>query len=634
MVRRVAAGSIIRVDRDKVRILSHTTREVLSELTIPEIADELLPALGAGWIVYAGWVNNTRKPVTSFRSTWRSLLRHPTRMISLFTSSMGWNPPAVPPFSNLYYIGESLPAGGGKFWSVASWWVKTGAAAVATVPPVPVNAGDVITGVMTLTGQSGSSFSYDCGFQGMPQTKISVVSGAELVWCTETLEAYNVGQCSDYPYIESTSFISGIAVGKSSVTPDIVWSPVDKVTDCGQHAVVISNANPGGQVDLYYHSAPPPVTCLSRFRDHLDVFKADPSGAVMSTFWDASSGWFNNWFRLDDGNFPDRFTVPTSSEITTLSRFQDHIDLFVTGRDGAIYSTFWDGGGGWFNHWFRLGDTNYWDNFTVEPGSPIAALSRFRDHIDLFVVGRNGAVFSTFWDASSGWFNRWFPLANPNFPDGFTVPPGSAISALTRFQDHIDLFVTGRDGAIYSTFWDGGGGWFNHWFRLGDTNYWDNFTAEPGSPIAALSRFKDHIDLFVVGRDGGIYSTFWDASSGWFNRWFRLGDPNFWDNFTVPPGSAISALTRFQDHIDLFVTGRDGAIYSTFWDASSGWFNHWFRLGDPNFEDGFTVAPGSSISAVSRYRDHIDLFVTGRDTAAYSTFWDVNGGWFGFWFRP
>jgi hypothetical protein len=26
------------------------------------------------------------------------------------------------------------------------------------------------------------------------------------------------------------------------------------------------------------------------------------------------------------------------------------------------------------------------------------------------------------------------------------------------------------------------------------------------------------------------------------------------------------------------VTGRDGGIYSTFWDASTGWFGHWFRV--------------------------------------------------------
>jgi hypothetical protein len=46
----------------------------------------------------------------------------------------------------------------------------------------------------------------------------------------------------------------------------------------------------------------------------------------------------------------------------------------------------------------------------------------------------------------------------------------------------------------------------------------------------------------------------------------------------MPPGSTVTSLCRFQDHIDLFVTGRDGGIYSTFWDASSGWFGHWFRV--------------------------------------------------------
>jgi hypothetical protein len=56
------------------------------------------------------------------------------------------------------------------------------------------------------------------------------------------------------------------------------------------------------------------------------------------------------------------------------------------------------------------------------------------------------------------------------------------------------------------------------------------------------------------------------------------GDPNFGDDFTIPPGSTVTCLSRFQDHIDLFATGRDGGIYSTFWDASSGWAGHWFRV--------------------------------------------------------
>jgi hypothetical protein len=379
--------------------------------------------------------------------------------------------------------------------------------------------------------------------------------------------------------------------------------------------------------------SPSVVTDLTRFRDHIDLFVVGFDGGVNSTFWDANGGWFNRWFRIIDPNFSDLFTVPPQSVVTCLTRFQDHIDLFAVGRDSAVYSTFWDANGGWFNHWFRLLDTNFSDGFKVPQQSTVSSLSRFRDHIDLFVVGFDGGVYSTFWDANGGWFNHWFRLIDTNFGDHFTVPQQSTVSCLSRFQNHIDLFVTGQDGGVYSTFWDANGGWFNHWFRLIDTNFGDGFTVPPKSTVSCLSRFQDHIDLFVTGRDGVVYSTFWDASSGWFNHWFGLRDTNFHDGFTVPPGSPISCLSRFRDHIDLFVVGFDGGVYSTFWDASSGWFNHWFRLPDTNFGDGFTVPPGSVVSSMSRFQDHIDLFVTGRDGGVYSTFWDANGGWFNHWFR-
>ena len=210
--------------------------------------------------------------------------------------------------------------------------------------------------------------------------------------------------------------------------------------------------------------------------------------------------------------------------MTSLARTGDVIDLFVAGFDGGVYSTAWTAPGGWFDGRLRLGDNRFADNFTVPPGTPIAAISRFAEHLDLFASGRDGHVYSTFWDASTGWSGQWFWLGDVNFGDQFTVPPGSPVTAVSRFRDQIDLFVSGRDGAIYSTFWNAASGWHDHWFRLGDDHFWDNFTVVAGSPVTAISRFADHLDLFVTGRDGGIYSTFWDGSSGWSNRWFRLGD--------------------------------------------------------------------------------------------------------------
>lgn len=160
----------------------------------------------------------------------------------------------------------------------------------------------------------------------------------------------------------------------------------------------------------------------------------------------------------------------------------------------------------------------------------------------------------------------------------FTGPTPEVVTSINRTRDQLDLFAVGLEGGVYSTFWNPDGGWLDRWFRLIDNNFGDQFTVPPQSEISTLSRFANHLDLFVVGRDSAVYSTFWDANGGWFNRWFRLIDNNFGDNFTVPPGSRVSAVSRFQDHIDLFVMGRDGGVYSTFWDKNGGWFGRWFRV--------------------------------------------------------
>ena len=81
------------------------------------------------------------------------------------------------------------------------------------------------------------------------------------------------------------------------------FAGVNAVTDCGQHTVVVSDASPAGEVDLWYVSllavpSPTVVTDLSRFRDHIDLFVVAADGGIYSTFWDASSGGAGHWFRV------------------------------------------------------------------------------------------------------------------------------------------------------------------------------------------------------------------------------------------------------------------------------------------------------------------------------------------------
>jgi hypothetical protein len=55
-------------------------------------------------------------------------------------------------------------------------------------------------------------------------------------------------------------------------------------------------------------------------------------------------------------------------------------------------------------------------------------------------------------------------------------------------------------------------GWFNVSGGVG----------KPGGQVAAISRATEHIDLFTVGSDGLVYSTWWDGATGWAG-WFAPG---------------------------------------------------------------------------------------------------------------
>jgi hypothetical protein len=46
--------------------------------------------------------------------------------------------------------------------------------------------------------------------------------------------------------------------------------------------------------------------------------------------------------------------------------------------------------------------------------------------------------------------------------------------------------------------------------------------AAAGSPVTAIARYPNHLDLFVVGTDGLVYGTWWDGATGWAG-WFQLG---------------------------------------------------------------------------------------------------------------
>ncbi len=286
-----------------------------------------------------------------------------------------------------------------------------------------------------------------------------------------------------------------------------------------------------------------PVTSVSRFSGHLDLFTVGTDNRVYSCWWDAGSGW-HPWFPIGD------LQCRPGSTVNVVSRYTNHLDLFTTASDGRVMSTWWHEGTGWAG-WFQV------MGGVAANGATVTAIARYGSHLDVFTVGTDNRVYSCWWDDRSGW-HAWFPLA------GITCRPNSTVTAVARFPDQIDLFTTASDGRIMSTWWSVRGGWAG-WFQV------SGGVASAGSPVTAIARYSGHLDLFVIGTDNRIYSTWWHEGgswAGWFNVSGGIGQA----------GGQVAAIQRFADHIDLFTVGSDGLVYSTWWDVNGGWAG-WFGLG-------------------------------------------------------
>jgi hypothetical protein len=162
----------------------------------------------------------------------------------------------------------------------------------------------------------------------------------------------------------------------------------------------------------------------------------------------------------------------------------------------------------------------------------------------IFSVGLFTAAYAD-WSGLNGW--------RPISPSE-SFPAGAPASALARFPHHLDLFAVRGDGRVYTSWFDDGADWsgLNGWRPISPAG---SFPA--GAPVSALARFPNHLDLFAVGGDGRVYTSWFDDGADWsgFNGWRPISPAG-----TFPAGAPVSALARFPHHLDLFAVGGDGRV--------------------------------------------------------------------------
>jgi len=117
-------------------------------------------------------------------------------------------------------------------------------------------------------------------------------------------------------------------------------------------------------------------------------------------------------------------------------------------------------------------------------------------------------------------------------------------------HSQLDLFVSDRDGVVWSNWWNLAQGWRPEgWFPIHPET-----RATVGTPVTALWSNLFHLDLFMAGPDGAVQSTWWEVQPGW-QKWFSIHP-----EIKAQPGARVTAQWSSERHLDLFMTGTDGTV--------------------------------------------------------------------------
>jgi kumamolisin len=495
--------------------------------------------------------------------------------------------------------------------------------AFAGVPPSANGNGRIGRGVPDVAGNAAPQSGYNIVLDGKPPQPIGGTSAVAPLYAglvaminasltTRNEVETRVGYLNPSLYSAGMqSAFRDVADGVSNATPQgLDGAPGPGYTSGPGWDACTGLGSINGSELLALLSYPEATSCtgqvaaLARLADHLDVLWFGFEGAVLTTSWDTNEN--NDQWGLVSAVAPANSAAPGA--ISTVARLPQHLDVFWVGADGSVQTDWWD----------QNANNAQWNTpFNVaSPGSAapgaIIALARTPQHLDVFWIGTDGSVQTTWWDqnANNGQWNTPFNVASPG-----SAAPG-AIIALARTPQHLDVFWVGTDGSVQTTWWDqnANNGQWNTPFNLAAAG-----SAAPGV-ISALARIPQHLDVFWVGTDWSVQTTWWDqnANNGQWNQAFPV----------APAGSAatgaIVALARMPQHLDVFWIGNDESVQTTWWDqnANNGQWNTPFNLAPV----GAVPGPGN-ITALARVPEALDVFWIDEYGAVQANSYDENHGW-------
>lgn len=99
--------------------------------------------------------------------------------------------------------------------------------------------------------------------------------------------------------------------------------------------------------------------------------------------------------------------------------------------------------------------------------------------------------------------------------------------------------------------------------------------------------------------------------------WERVGGGS---NFLTLVGAKLTWAIPREGHLDIFTTGIDSKVYTTYWESKVGWeTEHDWKIIDPNGHH--FLSKGAGLCALNRVNNQLEIFTSDSDNKIWKTWW-------------
>lgn len=329
----------------------------------------------------------------------------------------------------------------------------------------------------------------------------------------------------------------------------------------------------------------PEMATVSRSPANRDVFWIGSRGDVMSAWNVLGYGWTGQTFSTTGPGM-----AHTTSRLAVIARGEWHLDVFFVGPDGELRTTWWDNAdGNWQAHTYTILGAG-----SARPGGGITAIARTPDTIDLIWTAPDRSIKHVGWSGGA-----WTTPALVTLPGGAAAT--TRIAAVSRSSDVLNVFWITASGEVRT-----------NWWQQGNDRSWRNVYTIPSlgpasirGGISAAARDQNKLDLIWVTADGRLMTTYWNQSGPeqWVGHAYALTAQN-----AVSTEGNVALIARNPLQLDVFWQAVDGTVRTNWWNGltAPSFSSQSYRLGSNGIAIRNVVVTGSSPEDMSVYTVAID----------------------------